>query len=201
MVFSSQTFLFFFLPLAGLCVFVRSKPLQNALLFMASLLFYAWGEPKMVVLMALVTLVAYLSGFAMVHFEGQPGAKKVVLVAAILVIIGNLFVFKYLNFLCRTLSFLSLEDPNLALPIGISFYSFQILSYVIDLYRGRIGLQRNFFYLLMYVSFFPQLIAGPIVRYETVEKEIRSRSVTMDGLATGFQHFVVGLAKKLFLAN
>ena len=201
MVFSSQTFLFFFLPLAGLCVFVRSKPLQNALLLMASLLFYAWGEPKMVVLMALVTLVAYLSGFAMVHFEGRPGAKKAVLVVAIFVIIGNLFVFKYLNFLCRTLSFLGLEDPNLALPIGISFYSFQVLSYVIDLYRGRIGLQRNFFYLLMYVSFFPQLIAGPIVRYETVEKEIRSRSVTMDDLATGFRRFVVGLAKKLLLAN
>ena len=120
---------------------------------------------------------------------------------AIAVILGNLVVFKYLNFLCRTFSFLGLPDPGIALPIGISFYTFQILSYVIDLYRGKIALQRNFFYLLMYVSFFPQLIAGPIVRYETVEQEIRERSVTTDDLAQGFRRFVVGLAKKLLLAT
>ncbi len=163
MVFSSQTFLFFFLPLAGLCVLIRSKPVQNAMLLIASLIFYAWGEPKMVVLMVLVTLVAYGSGFAIVHFEARPRAKKAALIAAIVVILGNLVVFKYLNFLCRTFSFLGLTDPGIALPIGISFYTFQILSYVIDLYRGKIALQRNFFYLLMYVSFFTQLIAGPIV--------------------------------------
>ena len=201
MVFSSQTFLFFFLPLAGLCALIRSKPVQNALLLIASLIFYAWGEPKMVVLMVLVTLAAYGSGFAIVHFEARPRAKKAVLIATVVVILGNLVVFKYFNFLCRTLSFLGLTDPGIALPIGISFYTFQILSYVIDLYRGKIALQRNFFYLLMYVSFFPQLIAGPIVRYETVEQEIRARSVTMDDLAQGFRRFVVGLAKKLLLAN
>ena len=201
MVFSSQTFLFFFLPLAGLCVLIRSKPVQNALLLIASLIFYAWGEPKMVVLMVLVTLIAYGSGFAIVHFKARPRAKKAVLIASVVVILGNLVVFKYLNFLCRTFSFLGLSDPGIALPIGISFYTFQILSYVIDLYRGKIALQRNFFYLLMYISFFPQLIAGPIVRYETVEQEIRSRSVTMDDLAHGFRRFVVGLAKKLLLAN
>ena len=201
MVFSSQTFLFFFLPLAGLCVLIRSKPVQNALLLIASLIFYAWGEPKMVVLMVLVTLAAYGSGFAIVHFAARPRAKKAALIAAIAVILGNLVVFKYLNFLCRTFSFLGLPDPGIALPIGISFYTFQILSYVIDLYRGKIALQRNFFYLLMYVSFFPQLIAGPIVRYETVEQEIRERQVTMDDLAQGFRRFVVGLAKKLLLAN
>ena len=201
MVFSSQTFLFFFLPLAGLCVLIRSKPVQNALLLIASLIFYAWGEPKMVVLMVLVTLIAYGSGFAIVHFKARPRAKKAVLIASVVVILGNLVVFKYLNFLCRTFSFLGLSAPGIALPIGISFYTFQILSYVIDLYRGKIALQRNFFYLLMYVSFFPQLIAGPIVRYETVEQEIRSRSVTMDDLAHGFRRFVVGLAKKLLLAN
>ena len=183
MVFSSQTFLFFFLPLAGLCALIRSKPVQNALLLIASLIFYAWGEPKMVVLMVLVTLAAYGSGFAIVHFEARPRAKKAVLIATVVVILGNLVVFKYLNFLCRTFSFLGLTAPGIALPIGISFYTFQILSYVIDLYRGKIALQRNFFYLLMYVSFFPQLIAGPIVRYETVEQEIRARSVTMDDLA------------------
>mgnify|MGYP000332090508 CR=1 FL=1 len=200
MVFSSQTFLFFFLPLAGLCALIRSKPVQNALLLIASLIFYAWGEPKMVVLMVLVTLAAYGSGFAIVHFEAR-ARKKAMLIATVVVILGNLVVFKYFNFLCRTFSFLGLTDPGIALPIGISFYTFQILSYVIDLYRGKIALQRNFFYLLMYVSFFPQLIAGPIVRYETVEQEIRARSVTMDDLAQGFRRFVVGLAKKLLLAN
>lgn len=111
MVFSSQTFLFFFLPLAGLCVLIRSKPVQNAMLLIASLIFYAWGEPKMVVLMVLVTLVAYGSGFAIVHFEARPRAKKAALIAAIVVILGNLVVFKYLNFLFRTFSFLGLTTP------------------------------------------------------------------------------------------
>lgn len=120
MVFSSQTFLFFFLPLAGLCVLIRSKPVQNAMLLIASLIFYAWGEPKMVVLMVLVTLVAYGSGFAIVHFEARPRAKKAALIAAIVVILGNLVVFKYLNFLCRTFSFLGLTDPGIALPIDVS---------------------------------------------------------------------------------
>ena len=102
---------------------IRSKPVQNAMLLIASLIFYAWGEPKMVVLMVLVTLVAYGSGFAIVHFEARPRAKKAALIAAIVVILGNLVVFKYLNFLCRTFSFLGLTDPGIALPIGISFYT------------------------------------------------------------------------------
>ena len=202
MVFSNLIFLYLFLPLCLAAYFLcRSVPAKNAVLIVFSLIFYAWGEPKMVVLMVLVTLVAYGSGFAIVHFEARPRAKKAVLIASVVVILGNLVVFKYLNFLCRTFSFLGLTDPGIALPIGISFYTFQILSYVIDLYRSKIALQRNFFYLLMYVSFFPQLIAGPIVRYETVEQEIRERSVTMDDLAQGFRRFVVGLAKKLLLAN
>lgn len=201
MVFSSQTFLFFFLPLAGLCVLIRSKPVQNAMLLIASLIFYAWGEPKMVVLMVLVTLVAYGSGFAIVHFEARPRAKKAALIAAIVVILGNLVVFKYLSFLFRTFSFLGLTDPGIALPIGISFYTFQILSYVIDLYRGKIALQRNFFYLLMYVSFFPQLIAGPIVRYQTVEQQIAHRTVSRAQCAEGVRRFTAGLVKKVLLAN
>ena len=139
MVFSSQTFLFFFLPLAGLCVLIRSKPVQNAMLLIRVADLLRLGEPKMVVLMVLVTLVAYGSGFAIVHFEARPRAKKAALIAAIVVILGNLVVFKYLNFLCRTFSFLGLTDPAIALPIGISFYTFQILSYVIDLYRGQDG--------------------------------------------------------------
>ena len=201
MVFSSQTFLFFFLPLAGLCALIRSKPVQNALLLIASLIFYAWGEPKMVVLMVLVTLAAYGSGFAIVHFEARPRAKKAVLIATVVVILGNLVVFKYFNFLCRTFSFLGLTDPGIALPIGISFYTFQILSYVIDLYRGKIALQRNFFYLLMYVSFFPQLIAGPIVRYSVVEQEIDNRSVNATDLCEGALRVILGLAKKVIIAN
>lgn len=201
MVFSSQTFLFFFLPLAGLCVLIRSKPVQNALLLIASLIFYAWGEPKMVVLMVLVTLIAYGSGFAIVHFKARPRAKKAVLIASVVVILGNLVVFKYLNFLCRTFSFLGLTDPGIALPIGISFYTFQILSYVIDLYRGKIALQRNFFYLLMYVSFFPQLIAGPIVKYHDIAQEIENRTQTVDGVMNGIRRFIAGLSKKVLISN
>ena len=201
MVFSSQTFLFFFLPLAGLCVLIRSKPVQNAMLLIASLIFYAWGEPKMVVLMVLVTLAAYGSGFAIVHFGARPRAKKAALIAAIVVILGNLVVFKFLNFLCRTFSFLGLTDPGIALPIGISFYTFQILSYVIDLYWGKVHVQRNFFYLLLYVSFFPQLIAGPIVRYSTIEDEILHRKETWDDVEAGLKRFLLGLAKKVLIAN
>lgn len=203
MVFSSQTFLFAFLPLVLLCLVIRRRPVQNALLLIASLIFYAWGEPKNVALMCLVALCAWLSGIwqEKLAAKGRLRTRKAVYIATIAIILGNLFVFKYLNFFCENLSFLGVSSPDIALPIGISFYTFQILSYVIDLHHDRIGLQKNYFYLLMYVSFFPQLIAGPIVRYETVEQEILERSVTVSDVAEGFRRFVVGLAKKLLLAN
>lgn len=196
MVFSSQTFLFFFLPLASLCLFIKKTPIQNALLLILSLFFYAWGEPAIVFLLIGVTGVAWLGSIAESRLEqkGKVKTAKGVFVTVVILILSNLFVFKYLGFLTFGL-------VKIALPIGISFYTFQILSYVIDRHMKRVELQKNFFYLLMYVSFFPQLIAGPIVRYKTIEKQIRERSATINDIAIGFRRFVIGLAKKVLIAN
>ena len=201
MVFSSITFVYAFFPLVAVAYYLsKNRVYRNVVLLLASLLFYSWGEPRFLLLMLAATLAAYCGGLLM---ERSTAHKRLILIVTVVLLVGNLFVFKYLNFFSENLSALFgwRALPKLTLPIGISFYTFQILSYVIDLYRGEIRVKRNYFYLLLYVSFFPQLIAGPIVRYETVEQEIRERQVTMDDLAQGFRRFVVGLAKKLLLAN
>ena len=201
MVFSSQTFLFFFLPLAGLCALIRSKPVQNALLLIASLIFYAWGEPKMVVLMVLVTLAAYGSGFAIVHFEARPRAKKAMLIATVVVILGNLVVFKYFNFLCRTFSFLGLTDPGIALPIGISFYTFSAGGYLIDVYRGTVAPERSLLTFGTYLTMFPKLVSGPIASYAQLQPEFGTRDVSLRQTVDGLKLFVFGMAFKILLAN
>ena len=213
MVFSSLSFLFCFFPAFLLVYYLTpSRPAgaRNAVLLVGSCVFYIIGldgQWAYFALLAASVLVNYGLGLAITR--DKPRAKLWLIVGLCYNFLW-LFLFKYLNFLLTGVNgALGLVSggkaaiPLLrwALPVGISFYTFQILSYVIDLYRGKIALQRNFFYLLMYVSFFPQLIAGPIVRYETVEQEIRERQVTMDDLAQGFRRFVVGLAKKLLLAN
>ena len=197
MVFSSSAFLFAFFPLvAGVYYLSKNQVYRNVVLLLASLLFYSWGEPRFLLLMIAATLAAYVGGLLLERGR----CCRLVLTVTVALLVGNLFVFKYLNFFAD--SFLPGNVlPRLTLPIGISFYTFQILSYVIDLYRGKIRVQRNFFYLLLYVSFFPQLIAGPIVRYETVELEIRERHESVDDVAAGLRRFVVGLAKKVILAN
>ncbi len=203
MVFSSLTFLLLFLPIVSFSIIIRNRSIQNFILLLASLLFYAWGEPKSILLLCLVTVLSYFSGLIQERLKEakQLKLRKLTFIITIILIIGNLFVFKYLGFFTKNLSFLSVEEITLTLPIGISFYTFQILSYNIDLYLGKIKLQKNFFYLLMYVSFFPQLIAGPIVRYETIEQEIEERSVSLDDVVVGLRRFTLGLAKKVLLAN
>lgn len=202
MVFSDTPFLYAFLPLTVLFYLVLpSRSLKNYALLVFSLLFYSWGEPKLLVLMIGVALAAYLCGLGMVRFPQQ---KKAFLWISVALLLCNLIVFKYLNFFVDNLDKLTgvaLSLPAIALPIGISFYTFQILSYVIDLYRGKVGVQRNFFYFLLYVSFFPQLIAGPIVRYQTVEEEIDSRQESWDDVLYGLRRFILGLAKKVLIAN
>ena len=200
MVFSSLTFVYAFFPLVVLLYYLcRNRVYRNTVLLIASLLFYSWGEPRFLLLMVAATLAAYCGGLLMERGKH----KRLVLIVTVVLLTGNLFVFKYLNFFSDNLTALfgGTALPKLVLPIGISFYTFQILSYVIDLYRGKISVQRNFFYLLLYVSFFPQLIAGPIVRYETVEQEIRERRESIDDVAAGLRRFVLGLAKKVILAN
>ncbi len=206
MVFSSMPFLYLLFPVTFLAYFALPwRPWRNGVLLAVSLLFYSWGEPRLLLLMLAASLAAYLGGLLMSRFERKPAAKRAVFLVTVTLLVGNLFVFKYLNFAADNLDRLlgggAISLPAIALPIGISFYTFQILSYVIDLYRGRVAVQRNFFYLTLYVSFFPQLIAGPIVRYETIEDEIRCRRETLEDAAAGARRFIVGLAKKVLVAN
>lgn len=154
--------------------------------------------------MLAASLVAYIAGLLMEKFKDRPSLHKSIMIACIFLLILNLVVFKYLNFLTDNVNSLfgtSIHIGTITLPIGISFYTFQILSYVIDLYRKQVSVQNNFFYFTLYVSFFPQLIAGPIVRYQTVEDEIRNRQECWDDIIYGTRRFIVGLAKKVLLAN
>ena len=206
MVFSSSPFLYAFLSLTLIFYFlIPNRVWRNGVLLAASLIFYAWGEPRLVVLMLLAVLVAYVGGLLIDRFRkaGKPGLQKLAFWITTILLTGNLFFFKYLNFTVDNLNRLGLDMviPAIALPIGISFYTFQILSYVIDLHWGRVKVQRNPFYLALYLSFFPQLIAGPIVRYQTVEEEIRHRTENLDEMVAGAKRFIVGLAKKVLLAN
>ena len=203
MVFSSLTFLQCFLPLCLLAYFLVPQKWRNGTLFLFSLLFYAWGEPVYVVLMLFSTALDYTCGQMAERHRGQRGAK-IALLVSVCVNLGLLGVFKYSDFLIGTVNSLfgtAIPQPNLPLPIGISFYTFQVLSYVIDVYRGETAAQRNFIDLAAYVSLFPQLIAGPIVRYSDVAAELKSRTHSVSAAAEGVRRFTVGFAKKILLAN
>ncbi len=207
MVFSSLNFLYLFLPLVCVLYFLwKNRVWRNTILLLASVLFYAWGEPVYVFLILLATGVAYVGGILLERYwqAGRHKAARVTMILTAAVLVLNLLVFKYLGFLTENLGavpMINIPVVELSLPIGISFYTFQILSYVIDLYRREVKVQRNFFYLLLYVSFFPQLIAGPIVRYQTVEQEISERKENWEDVVIGTKRFILGLAKKVILAN
>ena len=207
MVFSSMPFLYLLFPVAFIAYFIiPNRVWRNIVLLCVSLVFYSWGEPRLVLLMLAASLTAYIGGLVMdlAARRDRPRLKKAVCAVTVVLLLGSLFVFKYLNFVGDNLNRIpgiALSLPVIALPIGISFYTFQILSYIIDLYRGKVAVQRNIFYLTLYVSFFPQLIAGPIVRYETIEDELRNRKETVEDAAAGARRFTVGLAKKVLLAN
>ena len=207
MVFSTFTFLFAFLPVVCILYFsIQNRIYKNIILLVFSLLFYGWGEPRYVVLMLAASFVAYVGGL-LIHWldtMGKSKLKKMVLVITVTLLIGNLFVFKYLNFTVDNINNVfgsSISVAKMVLPIGISFYTFQILSYVVDLYKKEISLQRNYLYLTLYVTFFPQLIAGPIVRYQTIEHEINTRKETLNNFIYGIRRFIIGLAKKIIIAN
>ena len=207
MLFSSNAFLFLFLP--ALCILYnllrKSRKWQNAALTLASLFFYAWGEPAFVLVMLLSIVVNWYLGLK-IGRDAQDDAKKkkTLLVLAVVFNLSLLFVFKYLNFTLENLnriSFVHLPQTHIALPIGISFFTFQAMSYVIDVYRGKGKAQTNIINIALYISLFPQLIAGPIVRYETIADQIENRKETIDGFCSGLSRFVVGLSKKVLLAN
>ncbi len=205
MLFSSLTFLFGFLPLLFLLYFIiPSRKIKNIVLLLFSLIFYAWGEPKYIVLMLITTLVSYVLGLLIDHFKNRTKIKRSLLVISIILIIGNLIFFKYTNFIIKNINlFVSNEISfiEVILPIGISFYTFQILSYIFDLYMNKIKVQKSFISLALYVSLFPQLIAGPIVRYSTIENELQNRKETFSGVKSGIKRFVIGLSKKVLIAN
>lgn len=204
MVFSSLIFLCIFLPVTlALYNIVRDVRVKNIVLLVSSLVFYAWGEPKWIVVMIFTSLADYFFGLLIDKNKGEKSAK-VYLVLSIAITLGVLAVFKYLNFFTHNLNaipFLKVHETSISLPIGISFYTFQAMSYVIDVYRGDVKVQKKYHKLLLYVSMFPQLIAGPIVRYSTINNEIESRKVTLEGFSSGITRFAVGLAKKVILAN
>lgn len=201
MLFSSTTFIFGFLLLLLILYFpIKNIKYRNTILLIFSLIFYSWGEPKYIVLMLLTVLIVYIFGLKM-NGTKSTKSKRIYLILSIILLLFNLFIFKYLDFSIGILNSIfksNINKINLVLPIGISFYTFQILSYVIDLYRGNVKVQKNYFRLLLYVSFFPQLIAGPIVRYETVENEIGNRKTTLEGFIFGFKRFIWGLGKKSY---
>lgn len=206
MVFSSVVFLFLFLPLVLVCYFIVPNKVRNIILLLFSLLFYAWGEPVYILIMIASTVCAYFFGRRIGYYldRQQKKSAKRVLIFSIVVHLGILIFFKYTDFFIVNLNRmldLNMKTLDLALPIGISFYTFQILSYLIDVYWGKVKVQKNFVHLATYVSLFPQLIAGPIVRYQTVEEELSSRTETLSDFAIGVRRFILGLGKKVLLAN
>jgi alginate O-acetyltransferase complex protein AlgI len=208
MLFSSVTFLYYFLPVVLVLYFIIPMPkgsarFRNGLLLAASLVFYAWGEPVYVLLMAGQSFVGWFFGLLIERWRGKVAARAA-LIGSLIVGVGGLMVFKYSDFFivnANALFHSSLSVLGLALPIGISFYTFQILSYTIDLYRGKVEVQRNLLSFATYVMLFPQLIAGPIVRYADVARELGSRTHTLERFASGARRFVLGLGKKVLVAN
>ncbi len=201
MLFNSLTFLFLFFPLCLLVYFLfKNIQIKNIVLLFFSLVFYAWAEPVYILIMLLTILITYLFGF-IIHSAKN---KKFYFIISIIILVFNLFFFKYVNFFIDNVNYLfniHLNNIKLVLPIGISFYTFQALSYLIDLYKGKIKIQKNFLSLALYISLFPQLIAGPIVRYESIEKEMIQRSHSLDDFVVGMKRFILGLSKKVILAN
>ena len=203
MLFSSIPFLYTFLPCVLIVYFLVPNCLKNAVLLLSSLFFYAWGEPRFVVFMVIAIIQGYVFGLLAETYRGRPQAK-LCLYASAAVSLGLLGYCKYADFFIgsfNSLTGLSLPLLHVALPIGISFYTFQILSYVIDVYRGVTEPQKNFEKVLLYISFFPQLIAGPIVKYHDIEEQIENRTVTLEGFSYGVKRFIFGLGKKVILAN
>ena len=204
MVFSSLFFYFIFLPLFLVLYYVIPKPAKNYVLLIFSLVFYAWGEPVYVLLMLGMTLSDFLLGLLMQRFDSSPAKRKACLILSIVIDLSCLAFFKYATFLVGSFNSifkLSIPFKEIALPIGISFFTFQTMSYTIDLYRREINVEKNYAEYLMYVSMFPQLIAGPIVRYKTVKAELHERSVSKSDVIDGFLRFIFGLLKKVLLAN
>lgn len=194
MVFSSITFLYYFFPIFLILYFAFYKfiAVQNIIIVVFSLIFYTWGAPQYVILLLALTLINYFCGIYLPYFDNDTFKKKIIITLGITVNVASLFFFKYITAIFKL---------NIILPMGISFYTLQSISYLVDVYRNDVKAQKNFFYLLLYISMFPQLIAGPIVRYKTIEERITDRKVCADSILSGISIFLVGLGKKVIIAN
>lgn len=223
MVFSQLTFLYYFLPIVMIVYFFSSDKIRNVLIFITGLFFYAWGEPFYVCLMLLSTAIDYTAGRLMAKYDDDNKKRKICLIVSVCMNVGLLAIFKYSDFLIdsfngvfgtsitnpvvlvnkalNSLYPFGLNEKRVELPIGISFYTFQSMSYTIDLYLRNIKVQKSFLNFASYVSLFPQIVAGPIVRYEDVANELESRTVNIAKISAGIGLFVKGLAKKVLLAN
>lgn len=203
MLFSSIPFLFYFLPCVLAFYFIAPKPLKNSVLLISSLIFYAWDKPKFAIIMVASIILGYMFGLLIEKTRGK-FMSKVFLALSVGSSILTLGIFKYTDFFISSFNSVSgfaVPLTGIALPIGISFYTFQILSYTVDVYRGDVAAQKNPISLAAYVSMFPQLIAGPIVRYSDIEKQLVSRTHNFELAAQGIRRFVLGLGKKILVAN
>lgn len=204
MIFSSMVFLWIFLPILLIIYFVSKDKYRNIILLIFSLIFYSWGEPQYISLIIFSILVNYILGLILDKVKNKR-TEKLVLAIAVLFNLGLLGYFKYFNFFVTNINRIfgssMISIRNIELPIGISFYTFQIISYIIDLYRGDIKVQKNPLNLALYISFFPQLIAGPIVKYHDIDEQLQKREVTTEKFARGINRFIYGLAKKVIIAN
>ena len=203
MLFSSMTFVYLFLPIVCAAYLLARKGLQNYILLVASILFYAWGEPRYLAIMFLTIIINYV-GAVYIDRSHKNKHRKILLALTILLNLSFLFYFKYFNFVMDNINAAFDAQFNfidVVMPIGISFYTFQALSYVVDVYRGDVKAQRDIYKLALYICLFPQLVAGPIVKYHDVAEQIDERDVTFDKVVYGVKRFIIGLAKKMLLAN
>lgn len=204
MLFSSIPFLFYFLPFALVLYAVTPKRLKNAVLVLESVIFYAWGEPKYILLMVTTVFAGYGFGLLMEYRKKKGQGSLAVFVLSVICVLASLGYFKYTGFILESVNKVAktaITIPKIALPIGISFYSFQLLSYLCDVYRGREAAQHNFIDLAAYIFFFPQLIAGPIVRYSDIVKQLKERRHSISQIEYGIRRFILGLSKKVLVAN
>ena len=203
MLFSSIPFLYYFLPIVVFLYVIAPKCIKNTVLLLASLVFYAWGEPRYVILMTATIILGYVLGLLIERYQGKK-LSKLFLILSLTIDLGFLAYFKYADFFIENFNAVTgigLPLLKIALPVGISFYTFQILSYTVDVYRGEVKAQRNIINLATYIALFPQLIAGPIVRYSDIALQLENRTHSFDKVAEGIRRFVIGLGKKILIAD
>lgn len=204
MVFSDSVFLFMFLPLTLAVYYAVPFAFKNTVLFLTGLLFYAWGEPVYVLIMLLSTTIDYCAGRVMDRYDSSKMIRKITLLVSVVMNLSLLGIFKYGSFFVGSVNSVfgsAIPDPGLPLPIGISFFTFQSMSYTIDLYRRNIKVQRNFIDFAAFVTMFPQIVAGPIVRYEDVSAQLASRTIDLRSMNDGITRFICGMCKKVLIAN